>query len=101
MVSLFSPDLRCGFHQIELHEDSSDTTTFITHESLFRFKRLSFDVNAGPEKFQHVIRQTIADVERVANIADDLIVHGKTISEHDQNLHKLLAKLEEKNLTLI
>ena len=48
----------------------------------------------------HVIRQIIADVEGVVNIADDLIVHGKAISEHDQNLHKLLAKLEEKNLTL-
>ena len=93
-------DLGCGFHQIELHEDSRDITTFITHEGLFRYKRLSFGVNAAPEKFQHVIRQIIADVEGVVNIADDLIVHGKTISEHDQNLHKLLAKLEEKNLTL-
>ena len=93
-------NLRCGFHQIELHEDSRDITTFITHEGLFRYKRLSFGVNAAPEKFQRVIRQIIADVEGVVNIADDLIVHGKTISEHDQNLHKLLAKLEEKNLTL-
>ena len=98
MLALSSPDLRCGFHQIKLHEDSRDITTFITHQSLFQYKRLSFDVNAAPEKFQHVIRQTIADVERVANIADDLIVHDKTISEHDQNLHKILAKLEEKNL---
>ena len=40
------------------------------------------------------------NVEGVVNNANDLIVHGKTISEHDQNLHKLLAKLEEKNLTL-
>ena len=93
-------DLRCGFNQIELHEDWRDITTFITHEGLFRYKRLSFGVNAAPEKFQHVIRQIIADVEEVVNIADDLIVHGKTISEHDQNLHKLLAKLEEKNLAL-
>ena len=57
-------------------------------------------MNAAPEKFHHVIRQIIADVEGVVNIVDDLIVHGKTISEHDQNLHQLLAKLEEKNLTL-
>ena len=93
-------DLRCGFHQKELHENSRDITTFITHECLFRYKRLSFGVNAAPENFQHVIRQIIADVEGVVNIADDLIVQVKTISEHDQNLHKLLPKLEEKNLTL-
>ena len=36
----------------------------------------------------------------VVHIADDLIVHGKTVVEHAQNLHKLLARLEEKNLTL-
>ena len=29
-----------------------------------------------------------------------MIVHGKTVAEHDQSLHKLLARLEEKNLTL-
>ena len=57
-------------------------------------------MNAAPEKFQHVIRQIIADVEGVVNIVDDLFFHGKTLSEHDQNLHKLLPKLEEKNLTL-
>ena len=52
-------DLRCGFHQIELHEDSRDIiiTTFLTHEGLFRYKRLSFRVNAAPEKYQHVIGQ--------------------------------------------
>ena len=32
--------------------------------------------------------------------AGDLIVHGKTVVEHSQNLHKLLARLEEKKLTL-
>lgn len=67
---------------------------------MFRYKRLSFGVNAAPEKYQHVIGQVIADIGGVVNIADDLIVHGKTLAEHDQNLHKLLAKLEEKNLTL-
>ena len=93
-------DLRHGFHQVELHTDSRDITTFVTHDGLFRYKRLSFGVNAAPEKYQHIISQVIADIEGVVNIADDLIVHGKTVVEHDQSLHKLLARLEEKNLTL-
>ena len=85
---------------MELHADSRDITTFVTHDGLFRYKRLSFGVNAAPEKYQHIISQVIADIEGVVNIADDLIVHGKTVAEHDQSLHKLLARLEEKNLTL-
>ena len=36
----------------------------------------------------------------VQNIADDLIVHGKNNEEHDKNLHRVLQRLQEKNLTL-
>ena len=92
-------DLRHGFHQVELYTDSRDITTFVTHEGLFRYISLNFGVNAAPEKYQHIINQVIADIEGVVNIADDLIVHGKTVMEHDQSIHKLLARLEEKNLT--
>ena len=53
-------------------------------------------MNAAPEKYQHVIRQAIEGTE----VADDLICHGKTVLEHDQRLHKLVTKLEVKNLTL-
>ena len=93
-------DLRLGFHQIELDEESRDITTFATHEGLFRYKRLSFGVNSAPEKYQQIIRQVVSDIEGVLNIADDMVVHGKSIEEHDQSLHKVLQKLEEKNLTL-
>ena len=92
-------DLRLGFHQIELDKESRDITTFATHEGLFRYKRLSFGVNSAPEKYQQ-IRQVVSDIEGVLNIADDLVVHGKSIEEHDQSLHKRLQRLEEKNLTL-
>ena len=93
-------DLRLGFHQIELDEESRDIATFATHEGLFRYKRLSFGVNSAPEKYQQIIRQVVSDIDGVQNIADDLIVHGKSIEEHDQSLHKVLQRLEEKNLTL-
>ena len=42
----------------------------------------------------------VSDIDKVQNIADDLIAHGKSIKEHDQSLHKVLQILEEKNLTL-
>ena len=93
-------DLRWGFHKIELHEHSRDITTFIIHEGIFRYKRLNFGVNVAPEKYQHAIRQAKAGTEGVVNFTDDLICHGKFVLEHDQRLHKLLAKLEENNLTL-
>ena len=93
-------DLCLGFHQIELEEGSRDITTFATHDGLFRYKRLSFGVNSAPEKYQQIVSQVVSDISGVQNIADDLIVHGKNIEEHDRNLHKVLQRLEEKNLTL-
>ena len=93
-------DLCLGFHQIELDEELRDITTFATNEGLFWCKRLSFGVNSAPEKYQQIIRQVVLDIEGVLNIADVLVVHGKSIEEHDQNLHKVLQRLEEKNLTL-
>lgn len=50
--SVFSKlDLRHSFHPIELYLDCRDVTTFLTHEDLLRYKRLSFGVSAIPEKY--------------------------------------------------
>ena len=68
--------------------------------SLFRYKRLSFGVNSAPEQYQNIIRQTIADCPGATNIADDIVVHGRTTEEHDRNLVTLLERLQERNLTL-
>ena len=57
-------------------------------------------MNSAPEKYQQIIRQVVSDIEGALNIADDLVVHGKSIEEHDQSLHKVLQRLEEKNLNL-
>ena len=78
-------DMNMGFHQIELEEASRDITTFSAGDSLFRYKRLSFGVNSAPERYQNIVRQTIADCPVAINIADDIVVHGKTIEEHDRN----------------
>ena len=93
-------DLRMGFHQIELEEESRDITTCITHDGLYRFKRLSFGVNAAPEIYQHIISQAFADIPGVTNIADDLVVHGSTKAEHDSTVHRVMKRLEERQLTL-
>ena len=57
-------------------------------------------MNSAPKKYQQIIRQVVSDIEGALNIADDLVVHGKSIEEHDQSLHKVLQRLDEKNLTL-
>ena len=61
---------------------------------------MSFGVNEAQEKYQHIITQTMAGLKGVANIADDLAVHGQDSEEHDRNLIKVLERLKERGLTV-
>jgi hypothetical protein len=46
LAKVFSKlDLRAGYHQLELHEDSRYITTFSTHIGLYRYKRLNFGIS--------------------------------------------------------
>ena len=93
-------DLKLGFHQIELGEDSKAITTFATHRGLDRCRRLRFGITSAPEKCQKVISGVLAGCSGVANIVDDLIIHGTDLMEHDANPHKVLTRLEEQGLTV-
>ncbi|CAB3993335.1 Transposon Tf2-9 poly [Paramuricea clavata] len=93
-------DLKWGYHQIELDEQSRELTTFTTHDGLYRYKRLMFGISAAPEIYQHAIQQVLHGLPGVKNISDDIIVFGKDKSEHDRNLHGVLARLQERGLTL-
>ena len=100
-ASVFSKlDLRWGYHQIELDEQSRQYTTFATHTGLYRYKRLMFGISAAPEIYQHVIQQTLHGCPGVRNISDDIIIFGKTQQEHDCNLTNVLARLQERGLTV-
>ena len=93
-------DLKWGFHQIELEEDSRAITTFITHRGLYRYRRLMFGITSAPEKYQKIISDVLAGCSGVANIADDLVIYGTDLEEHDSNLRKVLTRLEEQGLTV-
>ena len=93
-------DLKWGYHQLELHPDSRSITTFTTHCGLYQYKQLIFGITSAPEVYQHVIQQSLQGCEGVANISDDIIIHGKNTEEHDRRLQRVLERLKEKNLTL-
>lgn len=93
-------DLKWGYHQVELDEDSREITTFATHTGLYRYKRLMFGITAAPELYQHIIQQVLQGCEGVHNISDDIIVHGRSLEEHDRRLNKVFERLREKGLTL-
>ena len=83
-------DLSQAYHQLELSDSSRIITTFSTNEGLFRYKRLNYGTNAAAEIFQHTLQQQLHGLRGVRNIADDIIIYGKTGQEHDEYLDKCL-----------
>ena len=63
-------DLKDGYHQIELSEDSRDITTFVTNKGLYRYKRLNFGISSASEMYQHIIEQVIQGCDGARNISD-------------------------------
>ena len=61
-------DLNKGYHQLELAEESRYITTFVTHQGLFRYKRLCFGINSASEIFQRAISDMLTGIKGVKNI---------------------------------
>jgi len=66
-----------------------------TQRGLYRYKRLMFGVTSAPGKYPQVIHDVLRGCKGVANIADNLAVHGKGIEEHDRRLFAVLGRLSE------
>ncbi|XP_064631700.1 uncharacterized protein K02A2.6-like [Lineus longissimus] len=93
-------DLRQGYLQLELDEESRHITTFATHLGLYRSKKLSFGITSSSEIFQKAVEEATAGIKQVLNISDDLIVGGKGQQDHDKGLVKVLMALLENGFTI-
>lgn len=61
-------DLKWGYHQLKQRGDSRGITTFTTHTSLYRYKRLMFGITSTPEIYQHALQQALHGCEGGRNI---------------------------------
>ena len=59
-------DLKWGFHQVELEEESRELTTFVPHRGLYRYKRLMFGTSSALEKHRRIISDVIRGCKGVA-----------------------------------
>ena len=99
-------DVKNRFWHVELDADSSKLTTFNTPFGRFRWCRLPFGLSSAPEEFQRRQHQAVEGLPGVNSIHDDILVFGEgnTVGEaslnHDRNLHALLQRCRERNITL-
>ena len=93
-------DANSGFWQIPLSHESALLTTFISPYGRYCFKCLPFGISSAPEHFQRQVSTIFSGLTGVVCLMDDILIHGKTQSEHDSYLEKVLSCLQESNLTL-
>lgn len=93
-------DLSSAFWHLELDEESSLLTTFLTPFGRYRWNRLPFGLNISSEIFQKRLHQALEDLPGVICLTDDIIVHGTDEQSHDVNLDKLLGRCREKGIKM-
>ena len=93
-------DANSGFWEIPLSQESAWLTTFITPFGRYCFHCLPFGITLAPEHFQCRMSDLLSDLDGVACMIDDVLVHGWTVEEHDKRLVGVLHRLEQAGLTL-
>jgi len=99
--SFFSTiDLREAYHQVALNPNDFFLTAFEACDRLFEFKRLPFGCTNAVPIFQRCMDNFIRSnsLNRTHAYLDDIIVGGRTQTEHDQNLEKFMAAAKLSNL---
>lgn len=76
-------DMKDGFHQIQLEEESSKLCTFATPFGRYKFNRLPFGLVSSPEVFQRENERIFGDISGVQIYFDDIIISGSNETEHD------------------
>ena len=93
-------DTKKGYWHIELDHESSLLCTFNTPYGRYRFKRLPFGVIVSQDVFQRKLDAIFQDIPNVTGIADDILIYGSTVQEHDEAFIKVMEVCRQANVGL-
>ncbi|KAB0791866.1 hypothetical protein PPYR_03666 [Photinus pyralis] len=91
-------DMKDGFHQIPLDDESSYLCTFATPFGRYKYNRLPFGLSSSPEIFQRELERIFGDLEGVQVYFDDLIIAAEDEVTHDKIFSKVMDKASQYNV---
>lgn len=102
MKYMSSLDLSSGYWQLSVAEEDRPKTAFITKYGLFQHTRMGFGLCNAPATFQRAMQHVLRGLQwdKVLVYLDDVIVLGRDISEHFENLRCVFQRFRQHNLKL-
>lgn len=97
-----SMDLKSGYWQISMSEESREKTAFVTHAGLYEFNVMAFGLCGAPACFQRLMECVLRGLNwRIALIyLDDVLVHSQSFEEHLQHLRLVFDRFRDAGLKL-
>jgi len=92
-------DLKQGYHQLTLDEESRKLATFSTPWGNYRPRRLVFGAKSSQDLFDNTMSKIFGGIPRVLNQRDDILIGGRTDEEHDHTLKEVLRRAQAFNIT--
>ena len=93
-------DMRKGYWQTELTNETRHVTTFAVFGRLFRFKRPPFGIKGLSDAMDLLMNLVLQGLDGVTKLQDDVAVHGRTRDKHDKRLFAVLDRMTEYGVTL-
>lgn len=95
-------DLRSGYWQIPMAEESIKYTAFRTPQGLFEFTVMPFGLTNAPSTFQRAMDFLLADLKYYGTSVylDDILIYGETFEKCFAKLEVILGRLKEAGLTI-
>lgn len=91
-------DLREGFWQLQIDEESQELCTFSTPFGNYQFKRLPYGICVATELFQKFVCENFGDIPGVIAVVDDMLIHAKSVEEHDKILLSVIERAKKLNV---
>ena len=97
-----SLDLASGYWQVGMDPESQEKTAFTTHAGLYEFTVMPFGLCNAPATFQRLMEGVLSGLarEKCMIYLDDVLVVGRTFTEHLSNLREVFNRLESAGLKL-